>query len=284
MTLQVAPESLFWYWVNERHMIYVRRTAGLPKPWTQDPILRDYKFVNVFRELDAGTVWLREHFIERYDRVREHSVLPSLVLFNVCWYRMFNWRGTGAILGFRHSWDVQTVSSILEDCLRNHAQVFTGAHIVYSPPGQSKVDAIVDTCRRIFEKRDVLYARAREKRLLEETFYDLTRFPNVGPFMAYEMVTDLRHTSVLSDATDVNVWANVGPGAMRGLRRLDPKALPAKGLRMMRDLLGRSREMTGEHVPDMELRDVEHSLCEFDKYCRVKYGEGKPRSSYPGRA
>ena len=33
-------------------------------------------------------------------------------------------------------------------------------------------------------------------------------------------------------------------------------------------------------VPVLEMREIEHSLCEFDKYQRVKNGEGKPRSIY----
>ena len=38
-------------------------------------------------------------------------------------------------------------------------------------------------------------------------------------------------------------------------------------------------------VPTLEMREIEHSLCEFDKYQRVKHGEGKPRSIYqpPGQ-
>ena len=51
-------------------------------------------------------------------------------------------------------------------------------------------------------------------------------------------------------------------------------------------LLKRSRKrgVLKSHMPKLELRDVEHSLCEFDKYCRVKFGEGEPRSHYPGAA
>jgi hypothetical protein len=31
------------------------------------------------------------------------------------------------------------------------------------------------------------------------------------------------------------------------------------------------------------MREIEHSLCEFDKYMRVKRGEGRPRSKYQPR-
>ena len=47
----------FCYWINERHAIYQKRAKGQPAPWTDDPILRDYKFTNPFRENDRVTVW-----------------------------------------------------------------------------------------------------------------------------------------------------------------------------------------------------------------------------------
>jgi len=35
-------------------------------------------------------------------------------------------------------------------------------------------------------------------------------------------------------------------------------------------------------APDWELSDIQHNLCELDKYLRTKNGEGTPRSRYPG--
>jgi hypothetical protein len=83
-------------------------------------------------------------------------------------------------------------------------------------------------------------------------------------------------------------WANMGPGAQRGLRRLGlPCKNQADGVESMRYLLAVSQPLygpKGHHVPPLEMRDIEHSLCEFDKYCRVKFGEGEPRSKFPGTA
>src|SRR5271165_5772463 len=41
-----------WYWVKERNAIYAARQERKPAPWTSDPVLSQYKFTNVFRELD----------------------------------------------------------------------------------------------------------------------------------------------------------------------------------------------------------------------------------------
>ena len=50
----------------------------------------------------------------------------------------------------------------------------------------------------------------------------------------------------------------------------------------MRDLLSMSPlHLTKDFLPKLEMRDIEHSLCEFDKYERVRNGEGAPRGRYP---
>jgi hypothetical protein len=135
---------------------------------------------------------------------------------------------------------------------------------------------------------------AREQRSLEAVFNGLTEVHCVGGFMAYEMVTDMRHTRLLEDATDIYTWANPGPGARRGLQRLGLAYNGVHAITSMRQLLARAHYVYDRfddthadgadksNLPIFEMRDIEHSLCEFDKYCRVKFGEGEPRSKYPG--
>jgi hypothetical protein len=86
-------------------------------------------------------------------------------------------------------------------------------------------------------------------------------------------------------------WANAGPGALRGLARLgtEDKKLPKKvpspeeACRAMRALLQRAPKFLPTNMSRaLEMRDVEHSLCEMDKYLRVYHGEGEPRAKYRG--
>ena len=87
-------------------------------------------------------------------------------------------------------------------------------------------------------------------------------------------------------------WANAGPGALRGLNRiwkedLKKRHAPKEALFKMRYLLS-SKYMLHEiahkrgYKPiafgDVDMRCIEHSLCEFDKYMRVKENQGRPRS------
>jgi len=278
--LATAPESLFFYWINERHLIYLKKSAGKSKPWSADPIFQQYKFTNPYRENDTGTIWLRENFLEPH----KNDDL-GLIAFNICWYRMFNWTGTGEFLGWQTDWNGDIVKYDLTNWAQEGNKVFTGAHMVRSPFGEPKIDSIVDVCTNLWNARRDIAERCTVQ-LLEETWKYLLTFPYVGPFMGYEMVTDMRHTRLLDGATDIMTWANPGPGAQRGLQRLSLPWRPDKAAVDSMEQLMTKANFYGleDHCPRVEMRDIEHSLCEFDKYCRVKFGEGAPRSRYPGGA
>src|SRR5262249_26560113 len=68
----------------------------------------------------------------------------------------------------------------------------------------------------------------------------LMQFPEWGGFLAYEAVTDWRHTRYLCNAPDIRTWANAGPGASVGICRLmgvdlETKFLPGRQLEIMRE-------------------------------------------------
>jgi hypothetical protein len=270
-----ATEDQFWAFVRERHAIYERRKRGKRRPWTQDPILHLYKFTNIYRELDKTTVALRAFF---RDDVRCYHRDPAAFVFNVVWARWTSWPASWATLGYRREWDPVVVKAKLHARRLAGEKVFTGAYIICAAPNRAKIDSIVDAATAVWKDREALHAVCRASKSLQAAAQKLTEYYLIGKFMAYEVVTDLRHTPVLSDAKDINTWANPGPGAKRGLMRLHgPLGTPGR-LAAMRALLSHSRLHT--RLPWMELRDIEHALCEWDKYCRVLYAEGTPRTYY----
>jgi hypothetical protein len=108
----------------------------------------------------------------------------------------------------------------------------------------------------------------------------------MGNFTSSEVVTDLRWTPVLRDAYDINTWACPGPGCARGLGWVvngDPQTYhytlkrdQEAMLSTMQELPARSRDNENywpAHYQPWEMREVEHWLCEFDKYNRGLAGE-----------
>lgn len=339
----------FFAYARERHSVYLRRRAGLQPPsvWTQDPILQEFRFTNVFRELDRTT----EHFRRT---VRDPLRSSGAVLLATVLWRWFNRTETGdamfvhpydagSSLGNMTAWELYLEDSNTEWLRRAiHKHVgprgpfVTGAYIIRSPGGMDKLTGVLDSVRRFrantiggVDQRpaadwvefstDAIWRNTSSDNLpplrLEQVWEWLGKFDLIGDFMAYEVVSDLRWTDLLSRAPDVMTWANPGPGAARGLGRVfhdnrdkfDQHNHKDQLIRLMRELLEMSRdpqlwpqrlphqdhddfymsncdfasEFQGDgDWPVWEMREVEHTLCEFDKYERTRTGEGRPRGTF----
>jgi hypothetical protein len=285
----MTPLNRLLYWISERHAIYLRRAAGQSRPWTDDRILRDYFFTNPFRELDKTTLWFKE--MVRGPLACDPAVLMATVIF-----RWFNYIPTGELLlqhGLLHEWDEKGASQLLVERWHNgEDQVFTGAFMIKAGNGPRGCK-IPSVCRAISAvqrgHRDVLAACGCPKPTLRGVWEALRRFPYLGGFMAYEIVCDLRWTALLSDATDTLSWCNPGPGAVRGLNRLLGRRLDGPFSQEMwqentRRLLERVRGLKLKRPPHSpEMREVEMSLCEYDKYERGLWGgPGRLKRRYNG--
>tara|TARA_R110002051_G_scaffold159926_1_gene231387 strand:- start:8281 stop:9126 length:846 start_codon:yes stop_codon:yes gene_type:complete len=268
----------FFDFINERHLIFLRKNRKEPFPWTEDPILQKYKFTNVCRENDATTVWFRENI---RDPLRDDKdVVMATIIF-----RWFNLIQTGKLLiehNLHRNWDSDICYTVLQD----QPQWVTGAYIIKTPNGMNKLRGVcwcIDQIQNNYDK--FISDISLSKDSLEKQWQVLLPYPYMGPFMAYEVVTDWRHTWLGDNAKDIMTWANPGPGAKRGLNRIHDRPLNKQMknhlfITEMQDLLELSSEFIHGQVPSLEMRDIEHSLCEFDKYERVLNGEGKPRSLY----
>lgn len=115
-------------------------------------------------------------------------------------------------------------------------------------------------------------------------------------FLAYQIMQDMRWVSGPYD--DEDSWALVGPGALRGLQRLadsyeghrtwqdrrhDSPILKTTHMpRELRDaMLPLVAELRARLGPRISMHEVEHNLCEWDKYCRISTGESRGRRFEP---
>lgn len=308
--------------MKARHDIYLDRKAGKPGPWTSDPILGGGRFCNIFRELDTVTIWIDQNIRQPY---ADH---PHL-WFMMAIARYINWPDTLRYLmdeAEPGTWPSEEgftpakLTKALEDYAAAGNKVYTGAYMIRAESDPSKewyswtkhryIAEIV--LGRLWEDREewqrMLETQPgilRSFNRLEQVWakFQEPRYIGWGPFMAYEVVTDLRHTRYLRNAPDIYTWANAGPGAIRGLNRLYGRDLAAKPrpeqtnaemIELMQELNALDArgfnetfgppQLGSPHVgPRFEARDIEHTLCEFDKYERVRLNEGKMRSKYDWR-
>lgn len=270
------------YWMKERQRMYRRRFDEKlpPEQWTEDPILKMYRFCNVFRELDKVTIWIRENWREKFDG---HPHLP----FAMCIARLFNEPTSLEAIGFPEVWDPEGVKARLHK-IHDTEKVFNPAYMI-SNVGEhkNKIDLVVeDYLTPMFDNLPMIDSRS-----LKNSHQILRGYDGIGDFIAYEVVTDLRHTSFLRNAKDIMTWANPGPGAKRGLNRVFGREVGEsltsfQANEEMQNLLRICKEALYHEDPmfaDLEMRDIEHSLCETDKYLRAKV-DGRPLKQLYGIA
>lgn len=253
----------FFDFMIERHNIWKRRFRGDPPPWTDDEILQNFRFTNVFRELDKGTKALRL-------MLQEKSVSGEFV-WNIIWYRLFNW--------FEHAFNPGYCNpKILRESLtKKHSKglkLFTSAHMTWGPEtGRPKFLSFLDILDELWERKDDLCLDIEECVEMKEVFDLLKKISGVGPFISYEIVCDLRW---YFEFDDILTWCNVGPGAKRGLQRLGMNPTIQSCIR----LFDMAPHFLKIQEVKFELREIEHSLCEFDKYQRTLHGEGRPKEKF----
>lgn len=270
----------------ERYNMLLRRQAGESPPWTEDPVLRDFYFCNVFREDDKTTRWLRCVT----EKLSENGASSSHVVLAVTAFRWFNYIPTGLLLRemLQHlGWNEDEARRLLSE---QQGQLWGGAYIIMPRPGQKvpKLEGVLYCMRHLDATAVAAVATATNS--LQVTHQKLMEYPGMGPFMAYEVITDLAHTNVLNAATDANAWANPGPGALRGLRWVyggqSHTLHSPHTLLHMQELLALSRPDSfhwPEAYPAWDMRTVEHWLCEYDKYRRGQDGQHLKRRYRHGK-
>lgn len=208
--------------IIERHRVYLKKTAGLPKPWTDDPVLRTSKFTNIYRELDPVTVWIFKNIIKPY---QNH---PDL-WFMLCIARIINWPDTLQELMDEgvwpeDTWDPKKVYNVLSARQKRKEKFITNAYVINSvfPKGYMKIDGTKAEYIPMLGL-DPLYKRRKElmpmfKTSMAEACAALTSQRGWGMFMSNQVAVDLSYSKKwLGNAPDLNTFTSPGPGTTRGM-------------------------------------------------------------------
>jgi len=264
------------FWINERYAIKLRRDAGLPAPWTADPVMASVRFCNVHREDDKVTKWLAEHWRPQYHEVWQ--ILLARLINNIPTLQ--------AVRGDFALGDLELVRFKLM-LLRKSGPIFGNAYTV-STNGRSmdKVDYIIDHVVR--PARDHDFDRlwpwedlAHPCTLAEACDALCQRLNGVSTFMAGQIIADLKNTEnhPLRHAPDWHTWAAPGPGSLRGLSSYFGRPVTPGGFTAaLRQCYDEVLPLI-DGVPPIHMQDFQNCLCEFSKYVRVKEG-GHARNRY----
>lgn len=310
--------DLFLLTMQERQNIWYKKEMLKQKPpWSDDDILRDYKFTNVFRELDRNSQWEIKHIIQN----------PELdefeTMWQICFFRLMNNPPTFEYFAQETDWqyglpkhnefDADLYYDLITEFREAGNNPYTSAYLVntLACPGKKRdwcfANVIMPSLHDNILK---IYHDIQETKIPQEVVSILTQLPAVADFIANEMYVSFNYAPRYSDKELMkwteDDWTNVGPGCSLGLRLIYPSI---KGSKQQEEKLIEIRDETREFVKrnhfwlfnydkdtgvyhtyntkidrlidkKITLHTVEMWLCEFSKYWKMMHGVGKQRSKY----
>jgi hypothetical protein len=295
----------FLAFVVERHRIWEQRQAGAPQPWTEDPILANFKFTNVFRILDPGTQFLvtdlfepdldprdtlmraflyrhtgRVETWEYLDLTTGYPTVSQLEDVRAAWHEYRGEIKTKTILEKSHSYTAHKIERTKSTSQRS---MFTGAYLVFpqsSTPGTDKLDSIIDLTKRLFTpgSPDDIMPEWGKAKTQAERFKLLRRNKGVGDFMSMQVLTDWGYQCGEDREEEFLV---PGPGSIKGAKALDPNAKTMDVVRrVVKEVRGVANSpRLGYRSPS--LMDIgSNLLCEWSKYTRHAKAAKLPEKGY----
>ena len=260
--------------VQAREDARLDNELGGPRRCT-DKVIQAYRFCNVQREDDKVTRWLKKYWRDPY--WQHENFIPAMILA-----RMVNWPPTLAYMNFPLVWDENHIVHCIHS-MASRGKAWTGAYVI-------------TTCGRPMDKATYVVQTAaqalglptyqpRPENTLDGLWTSLRGHDGLGAgFIAAQVVADVKYTPLLQDAPDWWTWAVPGPGSRRGINRyyelpLSTKLGNKEWLAHLHEMIEQVTPLLPDHGP-YHAQDWQNVMCEFDKWMRVRKGEGRPRSRY----
>lgn len=270
--------KLYWQFASKRHAAFERRVAGVPWPWTDDPIIQTFKFCNVFRAADRVSQYLIRDVIYHDENCSTEDRLFQIVAFRI-FSNIETWRKVRERLGHHPTLrDLAdgSFSRTLEFAKQHNGRLYTGAFILCAanPYDQtSKYLNHVELFKHMF-LRGGLAAEIVQASSLRSIYEMLHPYPLMGDFMSYQLAIDLNYSPHVNFSEDA--FTQPGPGALRGIHKVfeslgdyGPSEVISWMVERQEDEFARlGLKFGGLWGRRLHAIDCQGLFCETDKYCR----------------
>lgn len=270
----------YWHFAAERQAMFFRRLSGEAPPWSEDRILRNYRFTNAYRAIDRVSQYLISRVI--YDRERDASDM----LFRILLFKIFNRIETWQLLEDSFgdvsidSFSLDRYDDVLTRAMQSGQRIYSAAYImpsVRSSGHERKHRGHLGLLERIVNE-DIVQQIVRVD-TLQGLFELLRAVPSFGDFLAFQYAIDINY-SPLTDFSESD-FVVAGPGARDGIR----KCFESTGglsdveiIRLVTDLQEFEFDRLGLQFQTLwgrrlQLIDCQNLFCEVGKYARVAHPE-----------
>ena len=283
-TLITTPVfDAYWYFAAARQNIFFARVTGHDAAGerNRDKILHSYRFTNAYRASDRVSQYLIREIIG------DHQSFWSKddIFFRVMLFKIFNkietWEALKKEFGeiTLNNFDFHKYDKFLAERQNENIRNYSAAYIMPSAGrvfGQSRKHSNhLALLRWMIEEN--FPDRLRQMERMADGYSLMLSAPSIGPFLAYQFVTDLNYSQLT--AFDEMEFVVAGPGAQDGISKCfeDADRVSSESIieymalhqydyfkelgYEFKDLWGRS----------LQLIDCQNLFCEISKYARVAF-------------
>lgn len=259
--------------------------------WSDDPIFQKYRFCNTYRVLDKLCQYIIREVIEKGPQD------PTELVFRITLFNLFTKRETWELLVDKYGpltwarYNRANYGKVLTAAKRSGITLYTGAFQKPGPHFGFAEAHMNHLCLlEVFMEND-LAGRLLNAQYMVEVYEYLISFPSMGDFSTYQLMLNLSYSNILNFSNFDFVIP--GPGASSGLNKMfgaqnmkeATNAEPyiqeeiirwiAKNQDAEFKRLGLEFSGLGPDRLPLDLADIEHLLCEVDKYSRKKHPQFK---------
>ena len=269
----------YWRFAAKRQAIYFRRLANPVGPWSNDPILNDFRFTNVYRISDRVSQYLVREV--QYNAARPES--PADVFFRTLLFKIFNrietWEALERELGpiVWRSTHLHRIVKVLDDEILQGRPIYSGAYIM-PPPSldhRRKHANHLALLNRMMEDR--LADRLASARSLQAAYEMILAYPGIGPFLAFQYCIDLNYSTLMD--FDEGDFVVAGPGALDGIAKCFDGVQTENSSAVIHWMAERQEDefdrlglvFSGLYGRRLQPIDCQNIFCEVSKYARLAH-------------
>ncbi|AZG77526.1 nucleotide kinase domain-containing protein [Methylocystis rosea] len=269
----------YWRFAAERLAMYYCRLENSVGPWTEDRILREYRFTNTFRAADRVSQYLIREVQYRNDR----SQTPVDVFFRTMLFKLFNrietWERLERELGPLNwqSAQMDSIAGVLDRMAERGHRLYSAAYIMPSPAfgyPRKHTNHLALLTRMM---HDGLPGRLTRAKSLCSAYEMILDYPGLGPFLAFQYTIDLNYSTLLE--FDEGDFVVAGPGALDGIAKCFKQnglASPEAIIYAMVDCQEEEFARRGLNFGGLFGRrlhpiDCQNLFCEISKYARIAH-------------
>lgn len=281
---QIVPSEVYdtyWKFTCERQNIFMKRVQGTEYPWTDDEILKKYKFTNTYRASDRVSQYLIKNVIYSFTGTEED------LIFRILLFKIFNKIETWDFLKDKigeieyKTYSRKKYSNILNELYNSGKRIYSGAYIMASGKSEFGNDRKFENHLDLLEfmLNDSIALKICKCKSLKELYELLLRYPTLGTFLAYQYAIDINYSNICD--FDEMEFVVAGPGAKSGIKKCfkDTGGLSESDIiRYMaenQEIEFEKRNLDFKYLwgRKLQLIDCQNIFCETDKYARVAHPE-----------